>query len=1373
MHAAPLGPGHEIDEAPLEHLVGLMSLIREQNNSDKRKAILENFWKTHGMYYKTGHRKRWIPDFRILRLLCPELDRERPVYNLKEASIAKLYCEIHNLPKDHPDSIELMNWRDPTAASGGARRGAGHWRDLGASVAGIFPAVLFKVMSKRSPQTTSLTVRDLNKLLDDLYRASKTEKKDRLRRLFMRCTAREMEWVARIILKDLKIGMNHGIILKWFHPDGLKHFDGCQNLKNVCADLADPEWTYANKIKPNDVISPMLAHKCDFAGKIIQISKDLGNRFSIETKYDGDRMLCHKEGEFIRFYTRNGNEDPNMSSHFRCKRLLFQGLHDDVNTEDIRKLCETGQGLRGCVSRVHPIHTGLFKEKQVKYAFVEFFNEGLCARVGAQLEGGCTLHGKHIEVKFDGLIVCELRAAIRAHSCVLDGEMLCWDSDREEWVPFGQNKSLALGNNQRPEWNLAYMCFDCLFVQDALPGYELPGVPSIRASLPGFVLSENLLSNSYRERREVLKVVLREKRNWVEIVGVESKHSGRQQNVYIENPSKEELAQAVSKALIDSLDMKCEGILLKALSSQYVMGEDSRSKSNWVKVKPDYVDAAGDHLDLLVLGGYYGDGRRRANISHFLLGVAERAGMTSDDYQFKALCKVGSGYSDQSLSILQQQLEPHWQKYRDIPPPFSWASGYKPGAGERPDVWIPPDKSIILEVKYFCIVPSDKFNIGRTLRFPRCQQIRHDKNWNEAVTKDELQRIMDEYDAKKYGEIVAKAMLSDGMARGTGSLQDKRKGVATKKVRRGEVVAHYKDTNTSHIRKEFSTFTGLEFCVLGVAKPHTKAEIECEIVRHGGTKTQQYSDDTRFIVADNAKKGKVGNYIRAQKEQHEVLNQRFKHGKTDDVKTYKEVNLRNIDVVHSDWVAACIAQRKLVPLRPSDLLWARAKTRQEQSKYYDRFGDSYKDCMEEAAELLHVLGKVENEDLNNALAAAGRGSIITFEGTSQQMVGAGHTASYPEASALTQLGTSTSVALEKTQLKDILLEFDDDEIVELEDASNMFRICRVWVYTPIGASLDRRLADDDIRFDLQLHGALVDDTMNSLTTHVVVQDDVVEFGEVRKRSDFLHQSALHSEDGASWVDKRFVLPDWVRSCIQKKGALCELEEQGHCSCSRCTLDSPQLFQVTEKSARRATEQRRMEAERAAERAAASDEDVVVDDVVVVDDPVGNGIRESAAAAAPPASSLASSSSHGVKRKRSVGYGAVDARRNTRHRSVWSEEEVEEAAGAEDEYASGSVRRGHGADRARNHHASGTSQSEAEEKEDDVWADDDDYDHTSESTGRADDGHQALKWGSSDSDDEDTQNLTAPVTGTRADRFTQAASQIPRHSQPSRPVLRRT
>ena len=42
-----------------------------------------------------------------------------------------------------------------------------------------------------------------------------------------------------------------------------------------------------------------------------------------------------------------------------------------------------------------------------------------------------------------------------------------------------------------------------------------------------------------------------------------------------------------------------------------------------MKLKPEYVDALGDDLDLIILGGEYGSGRRRGGmISHFLLGVA-------------------------------------------------------------------------------------------------------------------------------------------------------------------------------------------------------------------------------------------------------------------------------------------------------------------------------------------------------------------------------------------------------------------------------------------------------------------------------------------------------------------------------------------------------------------------------------------------------------------------------------------------------------------------------------------------------------------------------------------------------------------------------
>ena len=102
--------------------------------------------------------------------------------------------------------------------------------------------------------------------------------------------------------------------------------------------------------------------------------------------------------------------------------------------------------------------------------------------------------------------------------------------------------------------------------------------------------------------------------------------------------------------IFDGHALKCD--------SKYNCGEDSRSRKAWVKIKPDYVDAAGDPLDLLILGGYYGDGRRRGNVSHFLMGVAARNGMTADNHEFVALCKVGSGYNDQALAQLQQQERP-------------------------------------------------------------------------------------------------------------------------------------------------------------------------------------------------------------------------------------------------------------------------------------------------------------------------------------------------------------------------------------------------------------------------------------------------------------------------------------------------------------------------------------------------------------------------------------------------------------------------------------------------------------------------------------------------------------------------------------------
>ena len=73
---------------------------------------------------------------------------------------------------------------------------------------------------------------------------------------------------------------------------------------------------------------------------------------------------------------------------------------------------------------------------------------------------------------------------------------------------------------------------------------------------------------------------------------------------------------------------------------------------------------SGDTLDLLILGGYYGEGRRRSGaVSTFLMGVrappeaAKRVGGAAHPL-FYPFCKVGTGYSLPQLRELRERLMP-------------------------------------------------------------------------------------------------------------------------------------------------------------------------------------------------------------------------------------------------------------------------------------------------------------------------------------------------------------------------------------------------------------------------------------------------------------------------------------------------------------------------------------------------------------------------------------------------------------------------------------------------------------------------------------------------------------------------------------------
>ena len=90
----------------------------------------------------------------------------------------------------------------------------------------------------------------------------------------------------------------------------------------------------------------------------------------------------------------------------------------------------------------------------------------------------------------------------------------------------------------------------------------------------------------------------------------------------------------------------------------------------------------GDSLDLVVVGGYYGKGKRTNVYGAFLLACYD-----SDSEEYQTICKIGTGFSEEVLqshydALKSLELE---KARRDI----------KAG-GAKPDVWFEP--KIVWEV---------------------------------------------------------------------------------------------------------------------------------------------------------------------------------------------------------------------------------------------------------------------------------------------------------------------------------------------------------------------------------------------------------------------------------------------------------------------------------------------------------------------------------------------------------------------------------------------------------------------------------------------------------------------------------------------------
>ena len=178
----------------------------------------------------------------------------------------------------------------------------------------------------------------------------------------------------------------------------------------------------------------------------------------------------------------------------------------------------------------------------------------------------------------------------------------------------------------------------------------------------------------------------------------------------------------------NSINAGSEGLMLKTLGSPYQAG--SRG-SHWLKLKREYQNELGDSLDLVVIGGFFGKGRRTGNYGTLLLATYEE-----DEDTFTSICKVGTGFSDEDLDQLYQILNPK----------VTIKKNPRIDSEMEADVWFEPELVIEVVASEITLSPIHKAardkirkGAGLALRFPKFTgKMRVEKMAEDASTNEEV-----------------------------------------------------------------------------------------------------------------------------------------------------------------------------------------------------------------------------------------------------------------------------------------------------------------------------------------------------------------------------------------------------------------------------------------------------------------------------------------------------------------------------------------------------------------------------------------------------------------------------------------------------------
>jgi len=284
------------------------------------------------------------------------------------------------------------------------------------------------------------------------------------------------------------------------------------------------------------------------------------------------------------------------------------------------------------------------------------------------------------------LMFAELATATRQlkdRSLILDGEAIAFSKESEEYVPF----QLTASRRRKH------------------------GIEEAAAELP---LSAFIFDILYRDGRDLTEAPY-EKR--LEIVDEVIKGS----SVLLPAPIiKTDSVEVLTKTLLDYISQGLEGVVVKRPGSPYQAGARN---FNWVKLKRHTSGQLNDTVDLVLLGYYFGKGKRAEfGVGALLAGVYDK---TKD--RFVTITKLGTGLSDAEWREVHKRAD----KVQVDKKPARVHSALVP------DVWLKPE--VVVEVLADEITPSPRHSAEYALRFPRIVSFRSgDKRPEDATTVKEI-----------------------------------------------------------------------------------------------------------------------------------------------------------------------------------------------------------------------------------------------------------------------------------------------------------------------------------------------------------------------------------------------------------------------------------------------------------------------------------------------------------------------------------------------------------------------------------------------------------------------------------------------------------